>query len=129
MAEQILYSDLDLMFKIHPVRKDLVRSTNEQAIIRSVKNLVLTSHYERPFQAEIGSNVRKMLFEPITSMTANYLQKEIYDVIRTYEPRVTNLQVDVVQLPDQNALNVVVQFYITNSTDLTRIDLLLERLR
>lgn len=117
------------MFKIHPVRKDLVRSTNEQAIIRSVKNLVLTSHYERPFQAEIGSNVRKMLFEPITSMTANYLQKEIYDVIRTYEPRVTNLQVDVVQLPDQNALNVVVQFYITNSTDLTRIDLLLERLR
>ena len=129
MAEQILYSDLDLMFKVHPVRKDLVRSTNEQAIIRSVKNLVLTSHYERPFQAEIGSNVRKMLFEPITSMTANYLQREIYDVIRTYEPRVTNLQVDVVQLPDQNALNVVVQFYITNSTDLTRIDLLLERLR
>ena len=129
MAEQILYSDLDLMFKVHPVRKDLVRSTNEQAIIRSVKNLVLTSHYERPFQAEIGSNVRKMLFEPITSMTANYLQKEIYDVIRTYEPRVTNLQVDVVQLPDQNALGVVIQFYITNSTDLTRIDLLLERLR
>lgn len=129
MAEQILYSDLDLMFKIHPVKKDLVRSTNEQAIVRSVKNLVLTSHYERPFQAEIGSNVRKMLFEPITSMTANYLQKEIYDVIRTYEPRVTNLQVDVVQLPDQNALGVVIQFYITNSTDLTRIDLLLERLR
>lgn len=129
MAEQILYSDLDLMFKVHPVRKDLVRSTNEQAIVRSVKNLVLTSHYERPFQAEIGSNVRKMLFEPITSMTANYLQKEIYDVIRTYEPRVTNLQVDVVQLPDQNALAVVIQFYITNSTDLTRIDLLLERLR
>nr|QMP83612.1 MAG: hypothetical protein [Caudoviricetes sp.] len=129
MAEQILYSDLDLMFKIHPVRKDLVRSTNEQAIIRSVKNLVLTNPYERPFQAGVGSNVRKMLFEPITSMTANYLQKEIDQVIRTFEPRVTNLMVDVQALPDIGAMNVIIQFYINNSTNLTRIDMLLERLR
>jgi len=129
MAEQILYSDLDLMFKIHAVRKDLVRSTNEQAIIRSVKNLVLTNHYERPFQAGVGSNVRKMLFEPITSMTANYLQKEIDQVIRTFEPRVSSLRVDVEALPDNNAMNVVIRFYITNSTNLTRIDMLLERLR
>ena len=129
MADQILYSDLDLMFKIHPVKKDLVRSTNEQAIIRSVKNLVLTNHYERPFQAGVGSNVRKMLFEPITSMTANYLQKEIDQVIRTFEPRVTNLMVDVQALPDIGAMNVIIQFYINNSTNLTRIDMLLERLR
>jgi predicted component of type VI protein secretion system len=62
-------------------------------------------------------------------MTANHLQKEIYDVIRTYEPRITNLQVDVEMMPDQNALNVIIHYYIKNSTNLTRIDLLLERLR
>lgn len=117
------------MFKIHPVKKDLVRSTNEQAIIRSVKNLVLTGHYERPFQSEVGTNIRKMLFEPVSSLTANYLQREIYNVIIAYEPRITGLVVDVEVLPDESALNATIKFYIKNSTELTKIDLLLERLR
>lgn len=129
MSTQILYSDIDLMFKIHPVKKDLVLSTNEQAIIRSVKNLVLTNHYERPFRSEVGSNVRKMLFEPLTPLTANYVEKEIYDVLKIYESRITGLNVKVAVSADESYLNAVIQFYINTQTNLTKIDLLLERLR
>ena len=117
------------MFKIHPVKKDLVLSTNEQAIIRSVKNLVLTNHYERPFRSEVGSNVRKMLFEPLTPLTANYVEREIYDVLKIYEPRITGLKVNVDVSTDESYLNAVIKFYINTQTNLTKIDLLLERLR
>ena len=55
------YSDLDLNFTIHPVKKDINRNLGERAVINSVKNLILTNHYERPFQPNIGSNIRKLL--------------------------------------------------------------------
>ena len=129
MATEIIHSDLDLMFNIHPIRKELMLSINEQAIIRSVKNLVLTNHYEKPFQAGVGSNVRKMLFEPFTPSTSNYVRREIYNVISTFEPRVTGLTVDVYQEEDENALKVDIKFYIQNSTTLTTVSMLLERLR
>lgn len=125
----ILYSDLDLAFNIHPVREDLVLSVNEQAVIRSVRNLVLTNHYERPFQSDIGSNVRKMLFENVTDLTANYIQREIYDVIKAYEPRAKKVYVMVNALPDNNAVSANVLFYIENSATPTVVNMLLERTR
>lgn len=126
---QILYSDLDLTFNIHPVKEDLVLSVNEKAVMRSVRNLVLTNHYERLFQSEIGSNVRKMLFENIDMSTANYVEREIYDVITAYEPRAKNVFVRVDAYPDENALRANVMFYIDNSTQPTVVDMLLERTR
>jgi len=129
MKTQTFHSDLDLMFKTHPSKKDLVLSINEKAVIRSVKNLVLTNHYERLFQSEIGSNVSKMLFEPMTSITANIVQREIYDVITIFEPRVSNLTVDVKMNPDENSLTATVQFYLENSITPVSVDLLLERIR
>lgn len=126
---QILYSDLDLAFNIHPVKEDLVLSVNEKAVMRSVRNLVLTNHYERLFQSEIGSNVRKMLFENMDMSTANYVEREIYDVITAYEPRAKNVFVRVDAYPDENALRANVIFYIENSTQPTVVDMLLERTR
>lgn len=125
----IVYTDLDLAFNIHPAKNDLVMSVNERAISRSVRNLVLTNHYERPFQSEIGSNVRKMLFEPITPLTENYVQREIYDVITAYEPRARNVMVQVTGMPDENALRANIIFYIENSARPTVVDMLLERTR
>ncbi len=126
---QTLYTDLDLVFNIHPVKEDLVLSVNEKAVIRSVRNLVLTNHYERLFQSEIGSNVRKMLFENIDVSTANYVEREIYDVITAYEPRAKNVFVRVDAYPEENALRANVIFYIDNSTQPTVVDMLLERAR
>ncbi len=129
MKPEIFYSDLDMTFKLHPTSKDVTRSINELAIKRSLKNLVLTNHYERLFQSEIGSNVNKMLFENFTPLTANYLQREIYDVITIFEPRVKLQSVDVEVAEDENAMKVTIQFYMTNSTQLTIVDFLLERAR
>lgn len=123
------YSDLDLMFRVHPVKKDIVLSVDDQAVIRSVRNLILTNHYERPFHPEIGSNVRRMLFEPISPLTANYIQREIEDTIRNFEPRV-KLQEVVVQIqPDANYYSVIMSFYINNRTEPTTINFVLQRLR
>lgn len=123
------YSDLDLTFTMHPVRKDVVLSVDDQAVIRSVRNLILTNHYERPFHPEIGSNVRRMLFEPISPLTANYLQREIEDTIKNYEPRVKLQQVIVQIEPDANYYSAIISFYINNRTEPTTINFVLQRLR
>jgi phage baseplate assembly protein W len=123
------YSDLDLTFSIHPVKHDLVLSVGDLAVIRSVRNLILTNHYERPFQPTVGSNVRKMLFELVSPLTANYLQREIEDTIKNFEPRVT-LDTVVVQLnPDMNSYTASIVFFINNKPDPIQINFILERLR
>jgi phage baseplate assembly protein W len=127
--QNIVFSDLDLAFNIHPVRDDLVLSINEKAVTRSVRNLVLTNHYERLFQSEIGSNVRKMLFELISPLTENYVQKEIFDVITSYEPRAKNVYVEVDADPDGNSLRANVIFYVDGSARPVTVDMLLERSR
>jgi phage baseplate assembly protein W len=123
------FSDLDLRFNIHPVTKDLVLSSDEQAISRSIKNLVLTNHYERLMQSSIGSNVSGMLFELITPLTASQVQREIYDVITAFEPRAINVIVSVTAIPEQNALNANIQYYIENTPIPIVVDILLERIR
>lgn len=123
------YTDLDLTFTRHPVKNDLVLSVDDKAVIRSVRNLILTNHYERPFHPEIGSNVRKMLFEPISPLTANYLQREIEDTIKNFEPRVRIQQVLVQTAPDSNAYSAIISFYINNNTAPTTINFVLQRLR
>jgi hypothetical protein len=123
------YTDLDLTFTRHPVKNDLVLSVDDKAVMRSVRNLILTNHYERPFHPEIGSNVRKMLFEPISPLTANYLQREIEDTIRNFEPRVRIQQVIVQTAPDSNAYSAIISFFINNNTAPTTINFVLQRLR
>ena len=123
------FSDLDFAFTKHPITKDIVLSYDDQAVIRSVRNLLLTNHYEVPFNSQIGSNVRKMLFEPITPLLASILKREIEDCIRNYEPRVELQSVDVVVLPDENFYRVNMSFYLVNQTEPISINFILERLR
>lgn len=123
------YSDLDLTFTRHPIKNDLVISVDDQAVIRSLRNLILTNHYERPFHPEIGSGVRQMLFENITPMTASYLKKEIDNVIRNFEPRVSVKNIQVTVNPDYNAYNVSITFFINNRTEPTTVNYVLQRLR
>jgi phage baseplate assembly protein W len=123
------FSDLDLTFTRHPIKSDVVLSVDDQAVIRSMRNLILTNHYERPFHPEIGSNVRKMLFEPVSPLTANYLQREIEDTIKNFEPR-AKLQQVVIQIePDKNYYTAIISFYINNRTEPITINFVLQRLR
>jgi phage baseplate assembly protein W len=124
-----LYSDIDFTFTRKPVTNDVALSYDEMAVIRSVRNLLLTNHYERPFQPELGSNINTLLFEPISPITSSSLQTEIENMITNYEPRALLKNVTVNARPDQNAYEVSLEFYIQNATLPTTVTILLERNR
>jgi phage baseplate assembly protein W len=126
---QKIYTDLDLTFKKTPVTKDVALSYDDQAVIRSVRNLLSTAFYERLFQPNIGSNVNTILFEPIEEINASILENEILVTIRNYEPRVTVNTIDVSVLPDDNSYSATISFFIGNNTSPTAINLLLQRSR
>jgi phage baseplate assembly protein W len=123
------FSDLDLNFTIHPVKKDINRYTNETAVVNSIKNLILTNHYERPFQPNIGSNVRRLLFENMDTITATTLQQEIKQTIQNYEPRATISTIAVSPDYDNNGFKVYMEFYVANRTSPITINFFLERIR
>ena len=124
-----LYSDIDFTFTRKPVTNDVALSYDSQAIIRSVRNLLQTKHYDRPFNPGLGSNMELMLFEPVSDMTASSIESEIRNTIQNYEPRVNLQNVKVVPSPDQNAYQASLTFFLENSTLPTTVTLLLERNR
>ena len=128
-VKQHLYSDLDLRFTIQPVTKDISLSFDEQAVIRSIKNLLLTKPYERLFQPDLGSEIDALLFEPISPLTGNLLKNEIIRTINNYEPRATIASIDINAYPDQDGYSVAMFFYIGNNTTPTGINIILQRSR
>ena len=108
---------------------DVALSYDQQAVIRSIRNLLLTKHFERPFNPQIGSNLDALLFENVGPITTNLLENEIRTTIQNYEPRATLSEVVVSAQVDQNAYNVTISFYIENATIPTTVTLLLERNR
>jgi hypothetical protein len=124
------YKDLDLNFKLVNSTKDVNRVTDVLAVKRSVRNLVLTNHFEKPFHPEIGSGVRDILFEPMTPITASILATAVEDVIENYEPRARLIGVRAFPNLDQNAYNVTVEFFVVNApTEVITLDVMLEVLR
>lgn len=123
------FSDLDLNFTAHPVTGDLTRKFDEAAIKQAVKTLVLTSNYERPFHSDVGSQIRGLMFEPITPMLNMLIKRAIIDVITNHEPRVRLIDVLVRFSPDQNDAYVTIEFTIVNTTRPLQIDLVLTRTR
>ena len=124
---QKLFSDIDLRFNKQPGKGDIVLSYDDQAVIRSIKGLLQTNFYERPFQPKLGSNLNAHLFEIISPVTAHAIEQEIRNVIANFEPRAYISELDVDALPDQNAFFVRATFFIGNATTPTAINLLLER--
>ena len=124
------YSDLDLFFSAKGVSKDISKVTDIQAVKRSVRNLVLLNHYEKPFHPEIGSGVRGILFEPMTPITAHVLARKIEEVIENFEPRARLVGVRAQPNLDRNEYEVTVEFYVINTpTELVDLTVMLERLR
>jgi phage baseplate assembly protein W len=123
------FRDLDLNFTVHPIRKDINVHKNEFAIINSVKNLILTNFYERPFQPQIGSSVRSLLFENIDTIIAAQLERAIEETILNYEPRVQISNIVAVARPDENRYSVQLEFFVINNSSPITIDFFLERIR
>ena len=125
-----VYKDLNLNFTKHPVKQTLTPLTDVAAVKRSVRNLVMYNHYDKPFHPEIGSGVRDLLFENMTPFVSNTLRKLIEDTITNFEPRVRLADVAVNPNFDNNQYEVTVDFYIENSpSELVDMTLNLERIR
>jgi phage baseplate assembly protein W len=123
------YIDIDLNFTKHPVTGDISMKYDAAAIKASVKNLVMTAHYERRFHSEIGSDVPNLMFELMGPAHAFRLKKTIEDVINNFEPRVDLINVSVVYSDDLNTVNVTILFRIKNTETTLSVDVPLERTR
>ena len=124
------YTDLDLFFNKKATSKDISKVTDIQAVKRSIRNLVLTNHYEKPFHPEIGCGVRDMLFEPMTPLTAYVITRKIEEVIENFEPRARLVGIVAHPDVDRNSYECTVEFYVVNApTELVDLTIMLERLR
>lgn len=123
------FKDLDLNFAIHPIRKDISTYKAEYAVINSVKNLILTNHYEKPFRPQIGSNIRSLLFENIDSIIAAQIERTVTETVINFEPRVKISKVTAIPDPDNNRYNLQMEFFVINNPSPITINFFLERIR
>ena len=106
------FKDINMSFKVNPLTFDLIANTNETAIARSVRNLILTAPGERPFNPELGSQVSRLLFEPMDDITTEALKEQIENTINNYEPRVRLRQVIVKPNFDNNEYDISIRYDI-----------------
>ena len=122
------YLDIDLTFNKRP-SGDIYKKKDAAAVKQSIKNLLLTDFYEKPFQPFFGANLRAMLFELADEDTEDEVEENIINAINNYEPRVEVLSIDVNVLPDQNDMRVSVYFKIINTQETVTFTTNLSRLR
>ena len=106
------FKDINLSFKRHPVTNDVLTIRDEDAIKRSVRNIIFTILGEKPFEPEFGSVINASLFELNTSLNEMKVSDEIKQSLLNFEPRIDNIRVTVSIYPDSNELNCAVQYDI-----------------
>lgn len=124
-----MFSDLDFNFGAHPVTKDITRTYDENSIKQSIKSLLLTRNFERPFHSEIGSPIRQLMFDPPGPMLIVMLRKAIIDVITMFEPRVEIIDIGIEDYIDRNAIDITLEFKIANTEKPITVQYTLERTR
>ena len=124
------FKDINLSFKRHPVTNDLVVIKNEDAIKKSVKNIIFTILGEKPYMPLFGSSVNNSLFELSNPLDHVRISDEIQSTLLNYEPRISNIQVNVSNYPDSNELNATIQYDITGMANPSQtVDVLLQPAR
>ena len=123
------FTDLDFNFTPHPATGDVTVRYDENAVKQSIRNLVLTRNFERPFRSNIGCQVKALLFEPITPILTAMIERTIGDTIANFEPRVDLLGVAVKFSPENHDAYVTIMFKIKNTQTPVSVNLILERTR
>lgn len=123
------YRDLDLDFFVNPSTKDILKKVGVEAIKRSVRNLILTNKWERPFASGLGSGIRNLLFENASPLVSIEISQKIQDLLRAYEPRIRVTNVDVSDDIDNNGYNIRLEYIILNRELPVISTLFLERIR
>ena len=124
-----IFKDLNLDFQQNSATKDIQKITDVESVKRSVRNLINTNHYEKPFRPEVGSNLRAMLFELISPQMNHAISKEIDLLIANYEPRCRLVEVSNKPNFDRNGYSISVSFYVINTPNPVIVESFLERLR
>ena len=120
------FKDINLSFKRHPVTNDVVTIRDEDAIKRSVRNIIFTILGEKPFEPNFGSVINESLFDLNTNLSEIRVSDEIRSSLLNYEPRISNIDVTVTVAPDTNEMNCTVQYEIVGlSTPTQEVDVLL----
>ena len=129
MASRV-FKDINLSFKRHPVTNDLVVIKNEDAIKKSVRNIIFTILGEKPYVPLFGTSVNNSLFELSNPLDHIRISDEISSTLLNYEPRINNIQVNVSTYPDSNELNATIQYDITGMASPSQtVDVLLQPAR
>lgn len=123
------FTDIDASFLMNPANKDILVRHDERAIAFSIKSLILTSNYERPFNSALGTPIKKILFELFGDQLKIVLKRMISDVIRNYEPRVDLINIVINESPNNNSVYISIQYKIKNTERPLLVELSLERTR
>ena len=126
---EIVYSDLPLNLTSHPVTGNIKMLSNADAVKQSVKNLVLTNFFERPYDAFKGGDILAQLFENMDPLTEYNLTKNVEQVLKNHEPRATVDDIKTRVIEDQNAINMEIIFQVINIPEQLTVTVLLERVR
>ena len=124
-----IYKDLDLDFGRNTVTNDVNKLTDVESVKRSVRNLINTNHFERPFHPEIGGNIRALLFELMTPLTALNLQRKVEEVLKNFEPRANVTQILADPDIERNGYRLEIKFYVIGIRNPIVVETFLERLR
>ena len=120
------FKDINLSFKRHPVTNDVVTIRDEDAIKRSVKNIIFTIVGEKPYSPNFGSKINDSLFELTTSLSEISISDQIKSSSRNFEPRIDNVEASVSFLADSHEMNCTVQYEIVGiPTPPQKVDILL----
>jgi|TARA_B110000263_G_C14896874_1_gene324332 phage baseplate assembly protein W len=128
VASPDVYSDLNMLFTAHPITKDVTRLLDSDAIKRSVKNIVLTNYYERPFKPALGGGIRNLLFNLDTDRRLNRARKQLKSTIETFEPRVSNVFCIFSRL-DTNEMQIIINYTISNAMPRQEVEFTVRRTR
>tara|TARA_B100001113_G_C20946747_1_gene551284 strand:- start:430 stop:855 length:426 start_codon:yes stop_codon:yes gene_type:complete len=122
------YSDLDVMFIAHPISGDVAIKKDSDAVKRSVRNILLTNNYERPFKPNFGANLRARLFELNDFGMKDLIVSDIQEALVALEPRIRNVRCRIVDSDDNN-INITVFYTIINGNRSTQTDVKINRIR
>ena len=125
----VTYKDLSFDFTANPQTGDVATVRDDVSVKRGIKNILLTSPYERLFQPEVGSGIKKLLFEPMTPITEQRLSDACRDAIDAWETRASVISIAVIPEEEYNPYRVAIKFSINNSLVEEQIDVLLNRER
>jgi len=123
------YKDFDLSFTKHPLTNDLVVKKGVSAVNQSIKNIVQTAFYERPFQPTLGSQARSLLFENADAIVIENMRKVIGEAIRNHEPRVDVKRIILQDMTDSNSYSIEIRYELQDIKTDETLNMVLERLR